>query len=698
MKYFFLILIISCTQRTSDKELVFKNIKANYKSSESVLLDYKGRPIHTLRRNFEQRSLSWVSLDYISPQLVKALVSIEDHRFFDHSGVDFRALVGSIYHRIKGSPLRGASTITMQLAGLLDENLNPPGRKTLTQKWQQMLRAWELERNWSKDQILEAYLNLVPFRSEFVGINAVSKAYFDKAPLALNKTESLILASLIKSPEMKLKNLKSRSCYFGTRIWENKLSCLGITETIRKHFEGIPQIHRDRQLAPHVAYQLLNNKKARVVKSSLSLPLQKYIQKSINKHVPNLLNENLNDVAVVVVENESGKVRGYVGSSGKFSTAPFVDGVKALRQAGSTFKPFIYGLGIENKLFTAASLLKDEPLNFDAQRGIYHPQNYDNSFRGIVTVRESLASSLNIPAIKALKLVGVGKLLDLFQQMHFTVPRNDQHYGLALSLGSLDTSLWDLVNAYRMLANRGKWSPLSLKENTKRPEFKQVLSPESSFIISHILADPVARHHTFGTRSLLKRSFPASVKTGTSKDMRDNWCIGYTPFYTVGVWAGNFSGESMYQVNGLTGAGPIWAEVMDYLHQNLSVPEAQRPAGLVSKAISLNGGRSMVKEYFLPGTEPEQNIIEQAPNRTLAKITYPLNGMFMALDPDIPKGNERVVFQASTSDHSYQWQLNNDPPVSFQFTKAWKPIPGEHQLTLLNEQGVRVDQVVFNVR
>jgi penicillin-binding protein 1C len=284
-------------------------------------------------------------------------------------------------------------------------------------------------------------------------------------------------------------------------------------------------------------------------------------------------------------------VLAWVGSSGGgLSQAPQVDGVLARRQAGSTLKPFLYGLALEERRLTAASLLDDSPLNLATASGLYMPQNYDQQYKGAVSLRTALASSLNIPAVRTLVMVTPERLFQRLQALGVKLPESGDFYGYSLALGSADISLLALTNAYRALAAGGRSQPVRAVLNAPAVPPTQVMDGNVAWIIGDILSDGSARARTFGLDSPLSTRFWSAVKTGTSKDMRDNWCIGYSARYTVGVWVGNASGESMWNVSGVTGAAPVWQDVMHYLHAGARDPLRPRRGGCAHRVFPARHG------------------------------------------------------------------------------------------------------------
>src|ERR1700719_3436461 len=307
-------------------------------------------------------------------------------------------------------------------------------------------------------------------------------------------------------------------------------------------------------LAPRVAEQLLRDGRL-TAQSTLDRNLQAFTLDALRRHVAEVHDRNVDDGAVLVVENSTGEVWAYVGGTGALSSAPYVDGVRAMRQPGSALKPFLYALALERRLLTPASLLEDTPLELPEQRGLYRPLDSDREFRGLVSTRVALASSLNVPAVRTIDMVGVEAFTGQLRGLGFEgIVEQGDYYGAALALGSADVRLWDLVNAYRTLANGGRYSALRLIGGGAPGTARQIYSPATAFLVSDILADRASRATTFGLENSLATRFWSAVKTGTSKDMRDHWCVGYTDRFTVAVWVGNSSGAPMRDVTGITGA------------------------------------------------------------------------------------------------------------------------------------------------
>lgn len=682
----------------------FQEVKDSYRKSDAVLLDRHGKVIHELRVDPKGRRLDWVSIKDISPALINAVIHSEDRRFYEHHGVDWIAVGSTVIRNLFTRTTRGASTITMQLVSMLDKELKPKGSKrTLSQKWDQIKAAKEIEKTWSKEEILEAYLNLITFRSELQGISAASRGLFDKDPAGLDESESFILASLIRSPNASVENVSRRACMLSSSI-KSSVRCEDIKIMAQKALTGTYSIRQQIALAPHVAYTLLKHEKTSVV-STLDGELQRFTSEVLKHHIMAVRPQNVNDGAVLIVENKTGDVLAYVAGTGEESTACYVDGIKAKRQAGSTLKPFLYAIALEKQILTPASILIDSPLDVPTTLGIYKPENYENDFKGMVSVRTSLASSLNVPAVRTLSLIGVESFIQKLKLLGFNQLKTDDYYGLSVALGSADVSLWELVNAYRTLANNGVWSDLKLTLEKDKVNYNRVFSEEAAFLVSDILSDREARSSTFSLENPLSTRYWSAVKTGTSKDMRDNWCVGYSQKYTVGVWVGNFTGVPMWNVTGITGAAPVWLEIMNYLHCDASSLPPQPPAGVLTKKIRFHHNiEPMRGERFIQGTEPTSLISSETTIllntiHDIPHILYPPNGAVVALDPDIPEENRYLFFEASASNNEFEWVLNSEKiGVTSHTTVRWNPKRGKYLLSLMDKQNRIIDSVEFEVR
>jgi penicillin-binding protein 1C len=478
-------------------------------------------------------------------------------------------------------------------------------------------------------------------------------------------------------------------------------------------------------IAPHLARRLVasaGTPPPRHIATSLDASLQRFAQQTLQRHLRELRGRHVEDGAVLVLDNASGEVLAWVGSSGDLSGAAEVDGVLAPRQPGSTLKPFLYAQAIAEQRLTAASLLEDAPTHIATASGLYIPQNYDRQFKGWVSVRTALGASLNVPAVRTLVMVSPEAFARQLRAVGLPLRETGDYYGYSLALGSAEVPLLALTNAYRTLANGGRFGEVMLRPAASPGKAPAVataapaLDARAAFIVGDILSDPNARARTFGTDSVLATRFWSAVKTGTSKDMRDNWAVGWSQRYTVGVWVGNASGAPMHDVSGTSGAAPVWAAVMQQLHRHTPSRAPAPPAGLVATTVrfgdQLEASRS---EWFLPGTGQQQfaiNSIAASGHPTLengqkdlkntrseppraSRITAPADGTIVALDPDIPPEHQRLRFTADGP--GARWLLDGKP-LAGATSASWLPWPGRHRVTLVNAAGEPLDEIRLEVR
>ncbi|RYF80437.1 MAG: penicillin-binding protein 1C [Comamonadaceae bacterium] len=737
----------------------FDEVRAAHRPSDVQILDRQGALLQRVRTNDTVRRGQWVALADVSPALRMALVLSEDRRFHEHSGVDWRAVSAAAWSNLWNTRTRGASTLTMQLAGLLDEDLRR-GRdgRSFGQKIGQALTATQLERRWRKDQILEAYLNNVPFRGELVGIDALSRTLFGKAAHGLDDREAAVAAALVRAPNASPHRVAERACEVMRTVEPTqKADCAALdlftqASLARRAFEA------SEGIAPHLARQALRQQRELTaglpggvaddaIRTTLRASLQRKAIGTLQRHLRELRGRNVEDGALVVLDNASGEVLAWVGSSGQLSRAREVDAVLAPRQPGSTLKPLLYAQAIAERRLTAASLLEDSSAQIPTSSGLYIPQNYDRSFKGTVSARTALAASLNVPAVRTLVMVTPEAFARQLRAAGLPLRERGDYYGFSLALGSAEVTLLDLTNSFRTLANGGRHSDTRLLlpppgAVTAAPVFTTALDAGAAFIVSNILSDANARARTFGTDSVLATRFWSAVKTGTSKDMRDNWAVGWSERYTVGVWVGNASGAPMWDVSGTSGAAPVWAEMMGFLHAHepsraplppagvqrqtvrfgpaLAATQSGRPAGTDAHA-NAQPIEAAREEWFLRGTEqalftPSRlqaglhasgaSAADGAgagePAASVARIAAPADGTILALDPDIPPRHQRVRFEADgvragAEAARLQWRM--DGKTFARGAQAqWLPWPGRHTIELTDARGQVLHSIRLEVR
>ncbi|MGH7467419.1 MAG: penicillin-binding protein 1C [Longimicrobiales bacterium] len=585
--------------------------------SSVTLLDRNGLPLRTTRSPAGERG-GWVSIQQIDADVIRAFVAAEDRRFYQHHGVDARALARAARDAITQRRIvSGASTLTMQTARLLRGT-----RRTLTGKLSQILWALRLDAHLDKNEILERYLNRVPLGEGTVGVAAAAARYFEATATELSIGQAALLAGLAGAPARDNPVAAPQRARARRALVLSRMQRLGyITESDveRAAAEPVqPPAASARFLAPHFTTRVLRRLEpsaTRAVRTTLDLELQTALEAEVRHTVATLRERTVRHAAVVVLDNASGDVLAWVGSPDFFAdTAGQVDMVVSPRQPGSTLKPFLYGLAFERG-FTAASVLPDVPRTYATTTGPYQPQNYDRRFRGPVRAREALASSYNVPAVELAERLSAGALLRTLHDAGFaSLQQSAEHYGLGLALGNGDVTLLELANAYRGLANGGVWRPAGMPEESKRvrEEERRFLSATSAALVLDILADPIARIPGFGVETPLDFPFRTATKTGTSRHFTDNWAVATTANFTVAVWVGNFSGRPMQGVSGISGAGPLLYRSVLQTAQRYSPGRLVHPeqAGLLAAPVCiLSGMRATptcpsIVEWFVPGTEP----------------------------------------------------------------------------------------------
>jgi penicillin-binding protein 1C len=687
-----LILLLATTPKPTP---AFEAVRKTTPSSEASLLARDGRLLEKRRTDPLVRRLDWVPLPAISAAVTQKLVESEDRRFETHAGIDWQAVAGALRDRLSGQGNRGASTISMQVAALIDPALGTAGNRSWRQKLMQARAALALERHWTKPQILEAWLNLLPFRGDLVGIDAAARSLAGRNPAGLDAAHAAVLTALARAPSAPPAIVAARACRTAP-----DLACASVKATAETML-GPRAAILGPGLAPQLSTRLLPPGTTGSVRTTIDLDIQRLATDALTRQLAALSPRNARDGAAIVVDNASGDILAWVGSAGPASTAGAVDGVTAQRQAGSTLKPHLYALALEKRLLTAASVLDDSPVDLDTASGLYIPQNYDRSFRGPVSVRSALGNSLNVPAVRALLLVGVDDFRDrLFDLGHRGLTRDGNYYGFSLALGSAEVSLVEQAAAFRSIARDGKYSPLRVQPGTPTTD-AQIVEPGAAAIIRDILADSAARTATFGEDNGLVLPFPAAVKTGTSKALRDNWCIGFSSRFTVAVWVGNFEGDPMVGVSGTTGAAPAWAAIMRGLHATTPGTAFQLPPGITRQRISFVPPIEPPRtELFLAGTEMSQITVTN-PADARPRLLSPADGSVIALDPDIPPARQRVAVRARGSLAGLGLTVDNRSLTTANdagtLSALWLPVPGVHVIALTDGKHV-FDRVRVTVR
>lgn len=611
---------------------------------------------HLLDEIYGEGRRTWVPLAEIPESLKQAVVATEDATFYSNTGVDPLAIGRAFWQNTQaGEIVSGGSTITQQLVRLIVFPYEERVRQSVSRKINESLLATQLTQMWSKDRILEAYLNEIYFGQRAYGVGAAAEAYFNKPISELTPAESAMLAGLPQAPSV----LDPYINFEGARRRQKDVLRLMVeagyltsaeAEAIYAQELQLEQHERQRE-APHfVDYvlQVLEEAYGRdtvrqgglQVTTTLDPRYQELAEEIARRHVTQLRDaHNLSNAAVVVMQPRTGEILAMVGSVDYDD--PDIDGQVNMavrpRQPGSAIKPITYAAAFEQGL-TPATIVWDIPTSFPLDSGeTYEPNNYDDRFHGPVRVRDALANSYNVPAVKVLNAVGLQTMVDKAHAMGITGLRQDpyNYYGLALTLGGGEVSLLDLSTAYATLANGGGHVPRTpvrrivdgagdIIYERGLVEPTPAVDPGAAYLVTDILSDAEARRPAFGANNPLELNRPAAVKTGTTSDFRDNWTIGYTPDVVVGVWTGNADNAPMQDVSGVDGAAPLWREVMEAIFRISSLQDVlridgqplvetyPRPDSIVEAEAcavdDLRAGRGCVRRYtelFVEGNVPD---------------------------------------------------------------------------------------------
>lgn len=588
-----------------------------------------------------------VKLEELPDEIKNATVAIEDKNFYQHRGFDPLAIFRSLRTIILERRLAGGSTLTQQLV----KNVLLTPERTLTRKIKELILSIQIENRFSKDEILQMYLNNAPYGGPAVGIEAAAQTYFGKHAKDLSLVEAAVLAGLPQrpttySPFGPQKDVyKKRTLDVLRRMREDGYISSQQEETALQELKILTMTATTQSLkAPHFVFyirqllaetygeQMVETGGLRVT-TTLDWSLQEKAQEIVSAEIEKIEKYNATNGGAVVLDPQTGQILAMVGSKDFF--AEDYDGqvnvTLAERQPGSAAKPFVYASLLENKISTAASLWFDLPLEFETgnpEKPLYKPQNYDGKFRGLLQTRFTLGNSINVPAVEAVAVVGVHPIMELGYKMGITTwqpsTKNLAQVGLSLALGGREVRLLDLTSAFGVILNRGvRHEPVAILkvedlngrvlEEYKESKGRRVLSEEVSFILSHILSDNNARLDVFGPNSLLNiPGKTVSVKTGTTDEKRDNWTVGGTPSRLIGVWVGNNDNSPMHPtiISGVTGATPIWHLITRLALKNLAEEILKPPENVVAVEIdAFLGGLARHDspkrtEYFLKGTEP----------------------------------------------------------------------------------------------
>ena len=603
-----------------------------------------------------------VPLHAIPPVLQQTFMLAEDQRFYRHRGVDWLARAQALVQNLQAlRVVRGASTITEQVVRMLH-----PRPRTLWSRWLETCEAVQLEQRFSKGEILEFYLNQVPYARQRRGVVQAAHDYFDRDLETLSLKEMLALAVLVRAPSrLDLSRgpepIERSLTRLAQRLYEARLLSSDEYTHLLEEKLTLAQPTLPVQAAHFIRYAMSRDYPLHLLRhgrlhTTLNASLQQYVQAILETRLHDVRRWHVADAAALVVDHQANQVLAWVSAGGSQ-----IDAVTARRQPGSTLKPFLYALALERG-WTAATLIDDAPLAQAVGVGLHTYHNYSGQHYGPLRLREALGNSLNIPAVRTLGVVGTRAFLDHLHRLGFdSLSKLPDHYGDGLALGNGEVTLFELVQAYAALARHGIFRPLVLTTGVTPPELsKGVYSPEVSTLIANILADPQARRLEFGNGNLLRFPVETAVKTGTSTDYRDAWAVGFSHRYTVGVWMGNLDRQPMQEITGSIGPALALRAIFAELNRHeTSHPLYVSPALSSVTICRLSGQRATpncphMQEWFLPGTAPVHvcplpqptppPVPEPAFPQAPVRLLQPTPGLQLAMDPRIPDDLEAFPF------------------------------------------------------
>lgn len=610
------------------RDLPSPGLLAEVTNKSTKILDRNGKLLYEI---YIDRNYDPVDLSQIPDHMIKATLAIEDDKFYSHLGLRFQSTVRAAWNTLGGGEVQGGSTITQQLV----KNVLLSPERTISRKVREAVLAVMVEMRYTKDEILEMYLNNIPYGGTAWGVQSASQKFFGKSVADLNLAEASFLAGLPSAPtsfspfnggneraKARQKLVLDRMVELGFTLREEADAAYAAELIFNPqevyvrapHFVSFVRSELEKEYGPRMV-----NSGGLTVTTTLDLDLQERVQEIVTKGVADNAWLSISNGAAVVLDSQSGEILAYVGSVDYFSDT--IDGkfdvVTAFRQPGSSIKPVTYSLAFQNG-FTPATIIEDEKVTFTIPgQPSYTPVNYDGKYHGKVTVRQALANSYNIPAVKVAARLGADKIVEFGKQLGLTGwESGDGSYGISVTLGGKEVRLLDLANVYATLSRGGvlkQASPFLSISDAKGHETlngarvaNRVMPETVSYLVTNILADSNARTPAFGTNSWLNvAGHTVAVKTGTTDQKRDNWTFGYTPSYAVGVWVGNNDNTPLNPnlASGLSGAAPIWHQIMTAVLADVQPEKFPVPSTVFVKTDEDCDNKS---EIFIKGTAPER--------------------------------------------------------------------------------------------
>jgi len=600
-----------------------------------------------------------------TPELLQqAFLLAEDQRFFEHHGVDWLARLHALVQNVRSlRAVRGASTITEQVVRMLH-----PRPRTLWSRWLEGIEAGRLEARFGKAEILEVYLNQVPYARRRRGIAQAARDYFSRDLETLSDKEMLALAVLPRSPSRLdlvkgVGSIETHLLRLAKRLQERGLVTSARLNSIERQPLSLvrePSLleaaHFERFVQDRVGEEY---RSTRPLRTTLDGSLQSVVQRLLDRQVETLASRRVGDGAALVIDHQANEVLAWVNAGGlSHREGGHIDKVTMPRQPGSALKPFVYALALERG-WTAATLLDDSPLAEPVGHGLHRFRNYSRTYYGPLRLREALGNSLNVPAVLAAQYAGRSQLLERLRAHGFeSLTQHSDFYGDGLALGNGEVTLYEMAQAYAALARGGEFRTLEWRFDSREAGEmpRRVFDAEVSSLIADILSDPDARRREFGASSVLNLPVQTAVKTGTSNDYRDAWALGFSDRYTVGVWMGNVDQRPMHEITGSLGPALVLRAIFAELRRNQESKPLFLSRRLVARDICTRSGElptgscPTAREWFQPERVPTTTCSTHfSPEvfETSLRLESPTPGLHIALDPRIPDALEKFAFRLS---------------------------------------------------
>ena len=662
-------------------------------TAEPRYLDRSGVPLAVSYQD-EWNVHDRVALHELPERLKLAFLGAEDKRFFEHGGADWWARLSAVVQNVAAfRAVRGASTITEQVVRMIH-----PRPRTLWSRWLEGFEAHRLEQEFSKERILEFYLNQVPYARNRRGVKQAAREYFDRDLDTLNTKEMLALAVLIRSPSRLdlhrgTNEIEAPIARLSELLVQSGVITSAEVERIPLETLRVTPPTLEVDAAHFVRFARRNRFSGSIVQTTLDASLQRRATQILEQRINDIRHLDVTDGAAIVVYHQTNEILAWVNAGGfEQLEGGQIDMVTTPRQPGSTLKPFVYALALE-KGWTAATLIEDAPLKEAVGNGLHSFRNYSRRYYGPIRLREALGNSLNVPAIETIRFTGRGAFHERLRELGVeSLRQHPDFYGDGLVLGNGELTLLELVSAYAVLARGGAHQPLRWsKDDSTVRETREVFTPAVSSVIADILSDPDARTLEFGSSSVLSLPRQTAVKTGTSNDYRDAWVVGFSDRFTVGIWMGNLDRRPMREVTGSVGPALVLRSLFSELHRHREASPLFLSRQLRQTHICRESGLlptdacPIGTEWFRADQTPigqcrlhrdTVQIAARSGDAMMPRVTQPSPGLHLAMDPRIPDEVERfeLTLDRTPKDARIEWFVNDAPLES----PLWPLARGRH--------------------